>query len=281
MKLIDLYEAPLKDISYHDARIKVDDSEPEGSFEKHEREFIKKLIAKKTYHEKLGKLAFDLYAYVVDSDTLGNLMTDLPDTQLSKTQLKAGVIKTLYAKNSKTSILKDPKSIKTVVNLIGSRLKEEPKSVHFIIGDNYSPQHQVNLTPWIIVHRLLHAAGRLSQPDVTELGLRGDFAKALAAGFSFKSAKGDKPSIIDTMELGVEVATEYLVTGKIRFDPDAVRKKWHELEIPETSSPPWMFHASKGVGLEGVIKGAQNAIERVKKHSDELSTILAGKIFYI
>lgn len=63
MKISDLLEAPLVDIKYyrHDKK---------GSLNDRDRKILAKYMKDRVYHEKLKKLPFDLYVYVIDDSEL-------------------------------------------------------------------------------------------------------------------------------------------------------------------------------------------------------------------
>lgn len=154
MKLKDLFEAPLADISYHDHRV---DS---GSFDEKDTKLIKKYIETNFYKERLKTFPFNLYAYVIDSDWLKSIGELFPEMEITKADLNRGYKKIDTNTRAEFHLdLKDNIFYKTIEQ-INERLKSDPSGVHFILGDNFSAVGQISLTPWILVHRFVHAASK-------------------------------------------------------------------------------------------------------------------------
>jgi hypothetical protein len=246
MKLseIKLFEAPLADVSYHKAATT-------GSFSASDLKLIKKYMESGHYKDKLKGLPFDLYLYIVDNGDEGAAAADsYPEGEVIPSIWKDQTRK-LYHKTDRERIEggyePDPDGLDFSVQpfpaifaAVRERIQKNPNSVHFLLGDNYSDEHQMGVTPWIVAHRLCHCysvGGGVSVPPELiaaykkKKGIPAGEAftagwKALQASLTFKSAKSNK--LIES-ETSVEMNAQFLVTGDIPLDLPAYSAKLKEL----------------------------------------------------
>lgn len=114
------------------------------------------------YKEKLKLLPFNLYVYIVDSKSLEALGRTFPERELSNFQLQNPHKKDVEPSFNGKLDLELPE-MKLAIDSVKRNLLTDASSVHFIMGDNYSADWQISPTPWIIVHRLIHAFGAMAR----------------------------------------------------------------------------------------------------------------------
>lgn len=226
-KLIDLIEAPLADITTHGSSL--DDA---GSFSQHDRSHIQKSIEKQVYKKKLAKIPFNLYIYVLNIPGLEKFGEMFPEGPITSDLLK---------KMSKVSP-DGAEALRDILTDIDDNLFTDKHSIHFVMGDNFSDA-QMPPTSWIMTHRLVHAmfgSGGLPQGLVNDIDLfasrnfeqqgsniaddaaRQAFPDTIQDILTMRSATSGK---LDSSEIGIEMATQYLMTGEIglrnmqHFDP--------------------------------------------------------------
>jgi hypothetical protein len=221
MKLreLKLLEAPLEDISYHYVgRESESERGARNSFEPREIRLLQKYIKDGTYTNKLKGIPFDLYVYVIDDGLLSDVGFHYPEGELPKSVVQGD--DKVYTKGEWTRLDFSDKAIQSVFATIRGRLAKNPKSVHFIMGDNYAGE-SMNLTPWIVAHRFAHTLNFEGVDIAAVIDKRGpwkdeDLFKALAASLPMRSSRDQK--IVDPTELTVEASTQVLVKGDIRVD---------------------------------------------------------------
>jgi hypothetical protein len=242
MKLYDLLEAPLKDISVHDA-------EQTGSFSQKDKDLIKKLITKKVYHEKLSKVPMDLYVYVLDAIGVKEIAKEFPEGEI---WFKNGDFYSpkLRAKNGgDTNLFLRDVHFEYIFHDIRDNIKKNSKSVHFIMGDNYSPENQISPTPWMLIHRFCHTI-----PDpVVPRQIRSLDLWDSKNIFTFKSTE----KLSDRSEFETELMTQFILTGDIPIKP-----KFKGMDDDER---------------EELIK----AVDEYKINISKVIKELPGRIFYI
>jgi hypothetical protein len=215
---IKLSEAPLADISYHPT------ANP-GGFSAHEVALIKKYKANGTYNDKLKGVPFNLYVYIVDDQDIADLGMYYPEGTVSpriwKTR-QSNAYSTKMLKSSEAAIDLGNETFQAVFATIRDRMEKDPKSVHFIVGDNYSDTDRISPTPWMIAHRLVHAAPTklFDIPDsLYKLTTnRSKMYRALYASLPMASARLGK--LNDPGEMLTEIATQILIKGDIKIDED-------------------------------------------------------------
>jgi hypothetical protein len=224
---LELLEAPLHDVSYHS-------SDDPGAFSDVELKLIHKFMKDGTYKKKLAKLPFDLYVYIVDDKETGKIGILYPEGKIKK-EIWKDQIESEYQPWSK-SIKMDIPVFQAAFEVIRQRIKKNPQSVHFVMGDNFSKDNQISPTPWMIAHRLCHTFQ--PQQDFFDIIKNTDFIKFIAKlhksnptlkidrvlekSLPMKSVKSDK--FDDTRdELRTEIATQFIVTGDVTVDEKFIR----------------------------------------------------------
>lgn len=215
---IKLSEAPLADISYHQT------ANP-GGFSDHEVALIKKYKANGTYNEKLKGIPFDLYVYIVDDQDVADLGHYYPEGTINpriwKTR-KSDAYTTKMLRSAEAAIDLGGETFQAVFATVRDRMEKNPKSVHFILADNYSDTDRISPTPWMIAHRLVHTAPAplMEIPDSlsTLIHNKSKMYRALYASLPMASARLGK--INDPGEMLTEIATQLLVKGDIKIDED-------------------------------------------------------------
>lgn len=160
MKLSSLLEAPLVDVSYHKGETSDRDYQGSG-FSKADLQVILKNIREETYLRKLKKIPFDLYVYFIDDERLNALGSIFPERPIAHGELRKHLDNAREHSKSGSIATKIHGTIALFIGeKILARLDKEPTSVHFVMGDNYSDTHPIAPTPWIVVHRFLHAVAQ-------------------------------------------------------------------------------------------------------------------------
>jgi hypothetical protein len=229
MKLKDLFEMPMKDISFHGG------DEPE-SFSKMDLEVMKAYAVKKRYHEKLTKVPFDLYVYILNDDAVAHFGEMFPEGEIKIYQRHIGYAADGNLDGSDRDELVNVLNSKhTVFSEIRANKVKSPKAVHFVMGDNYSDSDQMTITPWILIHRLVHALPTIRfvkimddlmekfislNPDENgDIFLKRDIAEAIGYALGIRSMKQEKTGYIDSLEIPVEIMTKCLISGKLKPEP--------------------------------------------------------------
>jgi hypothetical protein len=160
---LNLFETPLMHISVHD-EMKMrytDDGDDvgEGSFSKADRALIDKYIKNDTYKEKLKKLPFNLYVYLVDNVAIKKFGEEYPEGEVKASHIKAN--KYWRTATKKLNLA----HFKLSLAAIEANKQKDPAGVHFIMGDNFSDDDtQIAPTPWIITHRFIHCIANETAP---------------------------------------------------------------------------------------------------------------------
>ena len=234
-----LHEMPLMSITKHDRFRELDATDTKGSFEPADRKVIQKFMDDGTYKEKLKKIPFPLYVYIADDFDLERHGYEYPEGEITYNHRMVG---SYMSRRAHIDLEKNV--LRLILKAVDQNLDKDSDSVHLIIGDNYSSEGQIALTPWMIAHRLSHSIfqgggtgfraqaferARNSTLDLLSMMKLENFkSDAYKKVFTFKSAQAGKllPS-----EAGTEICTQYLVTGKIGINYDAFTDAEHRQQI--------------------------------------------------
>ena len=216
MKIRELIlEAPLKDIHYH----RTDD---EGSFSEKDRKLLAHFSVIKRYHEELKKVPFDLYVYIIDSKGLEEIGREYPEQEITD-RIANKMFRQILG-----HVLSDVTNagFDTVFSEIKKNAEKNPKSVHFIMGDNYSDDRQIGPTSWILIHRLMHCWYGMDEGSFMErlsTIMKNLHIKNAGDIFTFKSVHG---KLVDPTDLIAEIYTQYYLTGdvKVKIKNEKVEK---------------------------------------------------------
>lgn len=261
---IKLSEAPLADISYHP-------SDNPGGFSAHEVALIKKYKANGTYNERLKGVPFNLYVYLVDDADIADLGRYYPEGTINPSIWKTGkksAYSTKLLKTDKVQIDLSGETFQAVFATIRDRMEKDPKSVHFVLGDNYSDDDRMSPTPWIIAHRLVHASPTklFDIPNkLLDMTFRRKMYHALYASLPMASARLGK--IGDPGEMLTEIATQLLVKGSITIDEDKMADMLMDHMQPKN--------------VQKAINIWKNALEKATQKLPVWASKFEGKVFYI
>lgn len=224
MKVCDiLQEMPLKAISLHR-------SDNPGGLEPKELKLVQKYIKTGEYTRQLQGVPFDLYVYILDDAAAAEFGEGYPEGVLSTTIWRDGTETNLKQSNWDDDEGLDMSTtlFKSLFKMIRTIAKDEPRSVHFIMGDNHSDSNKISPTPWMIAHRLGHTffprgipALNKSHELFSKLGMPSNsntsLESILIAGATMKSVRSDN-LVMD--ELPFELMAQYFIKGKIKIDHD-------------------------------------------------------------
>jgi hypothetical protein len=228
MKLKDLFEMPIADISFHG-------DDRATNFTDAEKKLMYKYAVQGTYHEKLKKLPMDLYVYVVHDDALSPIGRRFPEGEIvMDTGNGDGTYKGQSPEDGPH--IDAALSRNHIYVQLQRNAEKDPNAVHLIMGDNYggdNPDNQINLTPWMLAHRLVHAISSTAKNDLA-MPLSLDIAIITLSYMGLKKTsreKGDSMMIAlgrlfnirslatgktDFGEASTELAAKYLVTGELK-----------------------------------------------------------------
>jgi hypothetical protein len=219
VKLKDLFEMPMAKLSLYG------DKKNPGSFTAGELSMIKLFTVKKRFHEKLTKIPFDLYVYIVNNEALARIGQKYPEGSLSLG--KKGL-----SYNGSLEDTKDHNELEKILNAKGTLFAEikknkeaNKKAVHFVMGDNETSGDTIPPTPWILIHRLMHAAARPG------MGFAFDVEDVFKTYYTTADQRkrrmifGDVLGIrslrigkkIPLEELAAELFTKYLISGALEL----------------------------------------------------------------
>jgi hypothetical protein len=261
---MNLTEAPLADITTHGDPL----DQEGGSFNRMDRRFIQAAIINKFYHEKLKKLPFELYVYVINKE---ELLRFAQSSFENGYEIMAGTVEwgrppMLYAERRWHEMPELSLIFPTVQkNLNGT-------NVHLILGNNYAAGGgDVPMTPWMIVHRLMHCVDPESEVLNPHFWSKSIITYKTSKKISWwdvvmmKSVRDEDPNFDNEMELALEMAVEYYYTGNIRVNVEKITAKCQEL----------------GKSAKYILREVDRVLTAYKAQLDQLAARMKGKTFYI
>lgn len=237
---INIVEAPLADITTHGEPL-----DKPGSFSEPDRRYMERSIVKGIYKKSFKKVAFDLYIYVLNHEALKKLGTEYPENEINKEFLDDLSVRRPEAHPVIVKLLK----------IVKVNQKKDPAAIHFILGDNFSDKNPIVPTPWILIHRLMHAwiiALNGTRNPIYLVTPVLDKYNIVARGydiFTFKSAMTN--TIESIMEFDAELFTQYILTGDIplrnldKYPPEA-RIEINDAITAFKSSLDFLIQVNKG-----------------------------------
>jgi hypothetical protein len=227
MRYSEINEAPL-------AGMDAPNLDKEGSFSRYDRNYISKTILKNAYVEKLKNVPVDLYVYILNQKGLEDeAKKRTNDVFPLMGQVHWDIGPAVRSTNTHSSKLIKLRQLYPLRAQIDTNLKKNPSSIHLIIGDNVS-DGAVPLSPWMILHRLMHTTEvvRYSDPIMKTTSILKHYRPENPAVLSWwdvpmmKSViNGDPEFFNNEDEMFLEMAVEYMYTGNIRINVDKIQQK--------------------------------------------------------
>lgn len=274
-KFIDLIESLIVEAPISDIQVHGNLDEP-GSFNRYDRELIKRNIIQGTYVEKLKNLPFDLNIFILNNIELEKIARELD----KKNQYYMG--KVIWQRPP--YILSDDGRRHDASFLEPLRNEIEKKSlydVNLILGGNFaSGGGRVPMSPWIVVHRLLHTID-YNIFDVVKYdeSLENYSSANKNRIVPYRPENDDKiswwdvpmmksiqdPEMDNENELFLEMGVEYLIYGRIRINYDKLKIKCDKL----------------GCNYQVIGRIVNSTLDNFKKAMDEAMNNIKGTTRYI
>jgi hypothetical protein len=217
-------ETPISDISVHG------DLDAPGSFNKIDRKIIKSSILDGTYEEKLGKIPFDLYLYIINRKELEEISAqydEIDDYIMGEVHWDS-VPYVMAAQSKKKISLHALNEIR--INVQRNSIKNKD-AVHLICGSNYtSGGGDIVMTPWIIIHRLLHTLD-YDKFEIISQNIKSYETEQHVSWWDVGMMKSLSSGMDNELEMFMEFAVEFLYRGNIRIDHIKVKNKCDDLEL--------------------------------------------------
>jgi hypothetical protein len=268
-----LAEAPLADISVHGTPL-----DQQGSFDQMNRRLIDKAIFHGIYHEKLRKLPFDLYVYVLNQEGLHEFSERMYNTHANT---GGGFVGGKVVWSNPPEVRGDYNASFKIpeLGLVRDAVSKNSNgtNVNLILGNNFAAGgRDVPMTPWMMVHRLLHCIEYIQfenfrafpEQASTKNEIVGYKSKRKISWWDIammKSVRNDDPDFDNDAELVMEMAVEYFYTGNIRVNRQKVTEKCEVF----------------GLNVQNILKRIDLLLSAYKVKLDMLANQMKGQTFYI